>query len=134
MKRLSCECCGAALPIPDRYQKYIKCSFCDATYKLDKDEQIVTDEYHLTHDIIPNFKCILVEPGHIQKLVANVSIEEEKLRYYPKEVLEKYVREELAERLMQYLIPKLEIKENYDIKDFARIYQTTIWLDTRNFY
>ena len=133
MKKFHCECCGAALPIPDRYQKYIKCSFCDATYKLDKDEQIVTNEYHSTYDIIPEFKYILVEPGHIQKYAATVSLTEEQVKYYPPEILEKFIRESLSRQITEFLMKEISIRENYDIMNMQRIYQTMIRIDTRGY-
>lgn len=131
MKKFHCECCGAALPIPDRYQKYIKCSFCDATYKLDKDEQIVNT--NLDYISVPEFKCILVEPGHIKKYAATVSLTEEEVRYYPPEILEKFIRENLSHQITEMLMKEISIKENFDIENFGRIYRTIVRIDTRGY-
>ena len=129
MKKLSCECCGAALPIPERYQRYIKCSYCNATYEIENYETPQQDNTVFLQS--PHY--ILIEPGYIQRLCATTVIDEEKLRYYPPEVIEKYIRNQLAEQIMEYLIPNLKIEESYDIKDFARIYRTVIRLDTRGY-
>lgn len=126
MKKFNCECCGASLPIPKKFDKYIKCSYCDATYEIENNKQ--------AQDIsLPELKYILVEPGHLQKYKAEVIIDKEFYKYYPKEVLNKYIKEQLANKLVDFLMDKIDIKESYDIKNFTRIYQTIIRLDTRTY-
>ena len=126
MKNFKCECCGAGLPIPKKFDKYIKCSYCDATYRLESEEQILDGSPS-------NIGYVLIEPGYLQKYAAQVIIDEEKIRYYPPEIIKKYIKDQLANKLVDFLIDKIDIYENYDIKNFARIYQTTIRLDTRHY-
>ena len=121
-----CECCGAALPIPNKYQKYIKCEYCDATYELDTPQE---EPYSITTAL----KYVLIEPGHIKKYTTQVVIDEEKIKYYPPEMINKYVREQLANQLSEFLMNEIKIYENYDIMNFARIYRTVIRLDTRGY-
>lgn len=131
MKKLDCQCCGAALPIPERYQRYIKCKYCDATYEIENYETPPAQSNDTI--FLPEPRYILIEPGHIQKLCAAVTVEEEKIRYYPPEVIAKYVQERLTEQIMEYLAPNLKVEEAYDIGDFSRVYRTVIRLDTRGY-
>ena len=126
MKNFNCECCGAGLPIPKKFDKYIKCSYCGATYRLEPEEQI-------SDGFSPSVGYVLIEPGYLQKYAAKIVVDEEKMRYYPPEVMEKYIKDQLANKLVDFLIDKIDIKESYDIKNFARVYQTTIRLDTRHY-
>lgn len=126
MKNFKCECCGAGLPIPKRFDKYIKCSYCDATYRLEPEEQI-------SDGFSPSVGYVLIEPGYLQRYAAKIAVDEEQMRYYPPEVMQKYVKDQLAKQIVDFLIDKIDIKENYDIKNFARAYQTTIRLDTRTY-
>ena len=125
MKNLKCECCGAPLPIPQRYQKYIKCSYCDATYEIENYENITPE--------IETVKYILKEPGHLQHYCATIAVEEEKMKYYPPEVLEKYVKDELAAKLANLIKETMELRETYDIKNFARVYRADILIDTKRY-
>lgn len=126
MKKCNCECCGAPLPIPKTFDKYIKCSYCGATYEIENNKQV--------QDIsLSELKYILVEPGYLQKYAAKIIVDEEQIRYYPPEIMEKYIREQLANKLVDFLMDKINIKESYDIKNFARVYQTVIRLDTRTY-
>lgn len=132
MKKFNCECCGAALPIPDRYQRYVKCEYCSATYEIEVYETQLNPRQDNTITLYdPHY--VLIEPGYIQKLCATTTIDEENIRYYPPEVIEKHIRNQLAEQIMEYLIPNLTIEESYDIKNFARKYRTVIRLDTRGY-
>ena len=129
MKKLSCECCGAALPIPDRYQRYVKCAYCGATYEVEHWE-VRPDKNCIS---IPDVHYILVEPGHIQKLSAQVCLDEYQVRAYPPELIEREVRHRLAEEIMEYLEKELKIYEDIDIFKMGRKYSTMIYLDTRGF-
>ena len=124
MKKFNCECCGASLPIPKKFNRYIKCSYCDATYEIENNKQI--------QDIsLPELKYILVEPGHLQKYKAEVIIDKEFYKYYPKEVLNKYIKEQLTHNLVDFLMDKIDIQKEEDIENLGDIYYTTIRLDTR---
>ena len=129
MKKLDCQCCGAALPIPERYQRYIKCSYCNATYEVEGYEKRPQPEYMA----IPELKYILIEPGHIQKYAATVSLTEEQVRYYPPEILEKFVRENLSRQITELLMKEISIQENYDIMNMCRVYRSMIRIDTRGY-
>ena len=128
MKKLDCQCCGAALPIPEKYQRYIKCQYCGATYEVEGYEKCPQPEY-----VIPELKYILVEPGHIQKLGAKVYLDEYQVRMYPPELIEEQVRHRLAEEIMEYLEKELRIYEDINIFELGRTYSTMIYLDTRSF-
>lgn len=130
MKKLSCECCGAALPVPDRYQRYVKCPYCDATYEVEHWESRPAKQ-PLDYTPIPEVRYILVEPGHIKKYGASISINEEAIRHYPPEILEKYVKDQLAQQIADFIKNELTIYEDYDIKNFERRYMAYIRLDTR---
>lgn len=126
MKILKCECCGAALPIPARYARYIKCEYCNATYKL-------KEENEEESPFFSPLKYVLMEPGYIKKYSAGVSVNEDKLHYYPKEVIEKFVREELTHKLVEALMKDIKLYEDYDVRNFERRYIATINVDTRKY-
>ena len=114
------------MPIPKKFDKYIKCSYCGATYEIENNKQ--------AQDIsLSELKYILIEPGYLQKYTAKIIVDEDKIQYYPPEIMEKYIKEQLANKLVDFLMDKIDIKESYDIKNFARIYQTIIRLDTRTY-
>ncbi len=125
----NCKCCGAALPIPEKYQKYIKCKYCDATYEIENSDKPFQSDYVALQDK----HYILVQPGHIQKLRASVHLDEFQIRTYPSELVEEQVRHRLAEEIMECLEKELKIYEDIDIFELGRTYSTTIYLDTRGF-
>lgn len=120
MKKIMCDCCGAALPIPNKYQRYIKCEYCDATYELDN-QQILLPQY------------VLIEPGYIKKYAAKIIVDEEKIKYYPPKVIKHYVKEQIAHQLTEFLMNEIKIQEEYDVMNFERKYHTIIRLDTRGY-
>ena len=129
MKKLDCQCCGAALPIPERYQKYVKCKYCDATYEIEEYEKPLQSDYVMLQT--PHY--VMIQPGHIQKLGAKVHLDEYQVRMYPPELIKEQVRHRLAEEIMEYLEKELQIYEDINIFEVGRTYSTMIYLDTRSF-
>ena len=126
MKRVDCQCCGAALPIPERFQRYIKCSYCNATYEVEgyeKSPQLGYDMQYVNY--------ILIEPGYIKKYGAKVTLTEEQAIYYPPEILERFIKENLAQQIADILMKELPIHEDYNLYDMTRVYSTNIRIDVR---
>ncbi len=130
MKKFDCQCCGAALPIPERYQRYIKCPYCDATYEIENYEKYLTENYAALPEEV---KYVIVQTGHIQKLRAKVHFDDYEIRTYPPEIIEKQARHRLAEEIMEYLKKQLNIREDINIFELGRTYSTTIYLDIKSF-
>ena len=118
MKRMQCECCGAALPIPSRYEQYIKCEYCNATYKVDNNS--------------PEVHYILYEPGYIKTIAAKLEIPDTQFQYRTKETMMPYIRKELARQIAEFLEDKITIYENWDIYNFSTNFQARIKIDTRH--
>jgi hypothetical protein len=62
-----------------------------------------------------------------------VTLPEEQVRYYPPEILEKFIRESLSQQITDLLMKEISIREDYDIRDMCRIYKAIIRIDTRGY-
>ena len=127
MEQLKCECCGASMPIPCDGERYIKCNYCGATYQRDENSMLHDSKYKL-----PRIEYKLREPGFIQKIEAEVSIPEDKVRYYTDAQIDYYVRHEMADQIAEHITQYIKIYQGFDIKKFDRTYYGVVKIDTRN--
>ena len=120
MKKLCCEGCGAPLPLPKQFEKYIKCPYCNASYEVEGSIN-QTIEY-----------CVkLIEPGFIETFSATSIMPEDHITYYPKEVLAECVKRDLAQKIAELIMKKMTVYEEFDIQNFKRVYRADIRIATR---
>lgn len=108
LEKLTCQCCGAALPIPKYGDRGLECSYCGATYLIKKDP----NSY--------NYITVLQQAGWYQKIGAKIAIDEESVRYYPPAMLKKEYVKQLSSKIAEALIPYLNFEEDMDIINMRR--------------
>lgn len=124
MKELHCLCCNASLDFPIVGKEYIKCRYCNATYRI--------EEYQIAPILPKEIHAKLIEPGFLEVIGAEVEISDYKFGFVKKEEIEEFVREELAFRIAKKITDKLEIKEEKDYK-YNTIFTSQVRIDNRKY-